>query len=339
MGDFSPRPDIAPNSRYDQSITFDDDENSEPGAYSPRPDANERAPDLSQFQSLGRGPSRGGGLADFELNLGNQAKSLVSGFGNPGYNPGFAPLDNSAQPNRLGLGGGGFGDFSPRPRADSHASPALSTSPELAQLFSLISKFQPQPFEMAPHYKPFVPDLVPSIGTIDAFIKVPRPDGEEEQLGLTLLDEPTIGCSNPQILRMQLREKFGVVGGNDGDGYIGSIDHPERNHKALTSFLESYDEISRTRAAPKMTYTYKMPDLEQLMQIWPGEMDEALSSVPLPTADMDLSLEEYTKVICALLDIPVNGNLVESLHVLFSLFQMFKDIGYMPGGSRGETPN
>jgi intraflagellar transport protein 46 len=138
---------------------------------------------------------------------------------------------------------------------------------------------------------------------------------------------------------MQLREKFGVVGGNEGDGYIGSIDAPERNPKALASFLESYDEISRNRAAPTMSYSYKMPDLEDLMQVWPDDMEGALSSLPLPTADMDLSLEEYTKVICAMLDIPVKGNIVESLHVLFALYQMFKDIGCFSGtASRGTTP-
>jgi intraflagellar transport protein 46 len=88
-----------------------------------------------------------------------------------------------------------------------------------------------------------------------------------------------------------------------------------------------------------MTYSYKMPDLEELMQVWPDEMEAALGSLPLPTADLDLSLDEYTKVICALLDIPVKGNLIESLHVLFTLFQMFKDIGCFPGGSRSGTPS
>jgi intraflagellar transport protein 46 len=63
-----------------------------------------------------------------------------------------------------------------------------------------------------------------------------------------------------------------------------------------------------------MTYSYKM-------QVWPEEIEGALA------ADVDMTLEEHTKVICAMLDIPVKGNIVESLHVLFSLFQMFKDIG------------
>lgn len=55
--------------------------------------------------------------------------------------------------------------------------------------------------------------------------------------------------------------------------------------------------------------------------------------VPLPTADMDMSTEEYARVVCSLLDIPVHsgggggdapGPLIQALHVLFSLYAEFK---------------
>jgi intraflagellar transport protein 46 len=256
-----------------------------------------------------------------------------------GYNSGFAAFEAASSNGRFSIGGrGDLPEFSPRPSGPSVQGRAAASSPELAQLFSLISKFQPPPVDLSPHCKPFLPAFVPSIGAIDAFIKVPRPDGEQDPLGLTVLDEPTIGCANPQILRMQLREKFGVVGSNDSDSYIGFIQNPSGNMKALTSFLESYDEISRNRAPPAMNYSYKMPDLNDLIQEWPEEMDGALGSLPLPTADMDLTLEEYTRVICAMLDIPVKGNMVESLHVLFSLYELFKEGHFAGVNSRGSTP-
>ena len=58
--------------------------------------------------------------------------------------------------------------------------------------------------------------------------------------------------------------------------------------------------------------------------------------VPLPTADMDMSTEQYARTVCALLDIPVHsassgagsgnpGPLIQSLHVLFSLYTEFRD--------------
>jgi intraflagellar transport protein 46 len=320
-------PDIEPHSRYDQSITFDDDPEGEASAlpYSPRPNPLDAVPNFSLLSGIRPTGARPDLLGNFEM--GRPLDSPPPSRPALGYSPGFAPF-------------GAAQDFSPRPAGPAAPARAPAAAPELAQLFAMMAKFQPQPLELSPHCKPFLPALVPSIGAIDAFIKVPRPDGEQDPLGLTVLDEPTIGCSNPQILRMQLREKFGVAGANDGDGYIGFIQNGSRNSKALTAFLESYDEISRNRPAPAMNYTYKMPDLEELIQEWPDELDSALSSLPLPTADMDMSLEEYTRVLCAMLDIPVKGNVVESLHVLFSLYQIFKEFGHPFAGSasRGSTP-
>ncbi|OHT07775.1 hypothetical protein TRFO_23877 [Tritrichomonas foetus] len=336
---------IQPNSQYDMSINFNDDP--EPGQFSPRPDPNEALPDAQFIHELGNGTS----LSDFQLDLNG-----ANGFSSNNNNFNFGSNMGAGMNNMGGGMNDGFSNFSPRPDStpgiDFGNDPAFNNSnfgnignrnfgnnpgnfpnaPELAPLFAMISNFQPPPLEISPHFKPFLPELVPSIGAIDAFIKVPRPDGEQDPLGLILLDEPSIGCSNPQILKMQLREKFSVVSGasaSQGDGYIGFIEKPTENGgKELSSFLESYDEISRNRAAPNIAYSYKMPELEELMDFWPDELEKAFNSLPLPNADMDMSLEEFIRVYCALLDIPVKGNVVESLHVMFTLYQQFKENHY-----------
>ena len=43
------------------------------------------------------------------------------------------------------------------------------------------------------------------LGDIDAFIKVIRPDGKNEALGLAVLDEPAAKQSDPSVLELQLR--------------------------------------------------------------------------------------------------------------------------------------
>jgi intraflagellar transport protein 46 len=68
-----------------------------------------------------------------------------------------------------------------------------------------------------------------------------------------------------------------------------------------------------------------MPDIETLMDVWPESFEQLLRSVALPSPDLDLSLLEYVKVLCAVLDIPVYDNPIESLHVMFSLFMDFRD--------------
>lgn len=119
------------------------------------------------------------------------------------------------------------------------------------------------------------------------------------------------------------------------------------------------------------------------MQVWPDEMEEKIRELTKtpgsvfgkpskkkgqrdkdqqqhhhttgPLAEMDLSLEEMTRVMCAMLDIPVyepkagtpaseSRSLIQSLHVFFTLYnefrtnQHFQQIGGMTGGaSLGQT--
>ena len=47
--------------------------------------------------------------------------------------------------------------------------------------------------------------------------------------------------------------------------------------------------------------------------------------IPLPPPELDVPLAEYARICCALLDIPVHTNVIESLHVMFSLYSEFKD--------------
>lgn len=45
-------------------------------------------------------------------------------------------------------------------------------------------RYKPHNIELETKLKPFIPDYIPSIGGIDEFIKVPRPDGKTDFLGL-----------------------------------------------------------------------------------------------------------------------------------------------------------
>ena len=66
----------------------------------------------------------------------------------------------------------------------------------------------------------------------------------------------------------------------------------------------------------------------------------ALIQAKLPSAAMDLSLEEYIRVICAFLDIPIYTSCVQSLHVLFTLYSEFKSNQHFMNiaGPDGEGP-
>lgn len=282
-------PNITPDSRFDQSFSFSDSDNGSFVETKPKGKSNNvQAP--SQSTPI---------VSDTKYQSNSnaaKASNLASSPRQNQYDENYS-LDNDDMPD----------------------------TSELASIFNLITNFQPEIVDLSVHWKPFVPDLVPAIGAIDAFIKVPRPDGEMDDLGLVILDEPSISQSNPQVLKMELREQYGVTSpGNEGDGYIGFIEDAPKNRKALDSFLASIEEIHRNRPPPVLIYTSQMPEMEDLMEPWDDKFEDTLKSCLLPTAELDISLEEYARIICALLGIPVKGNIIESLHHLFSLYAEFE---------------
>ena len=85
--------------------------------------------------------------------------------------------------------------------------------------------------------KPFIPEYVPAIGDIDAFLKVPRPDGKSDSLGLVVLDEPSSRQSDPHVLNLQMRytSKQPIAAS------LPTVRHP--SHFSLMIFIVQFDEF------------------------------------------------------------------------------------------------
>ena len=73
----------------------------------------------------------------------------------------------------------------------------LDVSAEVRDLFQYISQYSAHDAELESTLKPFVPDYLPAVGQMDVFVKVQRPDGERDELGLRVLDEPALPTTNP----------------------------------------------------------------------------------------------------------------------------------------------
>ena len=57
-------------------------------------------------------------------------------------------------------------------------------SDDVRELFKFIGRYQAHTIDLESKLKPFIPDYIPSVGSIDEFIKVPRPDSKPDFLGL-----------------------------------------------------------------------------------------------------------------------------------------------------------
>lgn len=228
---------------------------------------------------------------------------------------------------------------------------SLAVSTEIKELFGFITRYTPQTVELDQELRPFVPELIPAVGDIDAFLKVPRPDGlASDQLGLRVLDEPSAQQSEPSILALRLRAlsrdaKLAAA----SKAVVKCVERPEEQPREIDLWLQSVQELHRARPPPTVHYTRNMPDVESLMQEWPPDFEELLSEVQVPSAQLECTLEEYATMACLLVDIPVyKGKLIQSMHVFFSLYTAFKNsqhfgaLGMESGGpvaSEGEEPD
>ncbi len=210
-----------------------------------------------------------------------------------------------------------------RSRHTPRTAPA-GVSQEIRELFEHIGRYKPHVHDLPTRLRPFVPDFVPSVGEIDPFLKPVRPDGERDTLGMERLDEPAATQSDSTVLELQLRalSKKSHIQPNA----VRSIPEADKNPREIQKWIDNIAELHRTKPPTQVRYSKPMPDVEELMQEWPAEVEAVLQSVDAPSADVDLSLEEYARVACALTGVPVHSSdsIVQSLHVLFTLFAEFR---------------
>lgn len=67
-----------------------------------------------------------------------------------------------------------------------------------------------------------------------------------------------------------------------------------------------------------------MPDLDDLMQEWPEEMENFIKTRGFPKCEDETELTEYVNSVCGLFQIPVVKNRIQMLHLLFCLYAAIK---------------
>lgn len=139
------------------------------------------------------------------------------------------------------------------------------------------------------------------------------------------LDEPSTTQSDPTVLELQLRAKSKRL--QYGDVVVRSIENADKNPAKIEKWIQDISELHRSKPPPQVNYKKNMPEMDQLMEVWPEEFESFLAhnSNALPSPDLDMSLGEYAKTLCSLLDIPTYDNPIESLHQMFSLFVEFRN--------------
>jgi intraflagellar transport protein 46 len=109
---------------------------------------------------------------------------------------------------------------------------------------------------------------------------------------------------------------------------IHTISNSHKNPKLVSGWIADVEEIHKKRVAPSVFYTKKMPDIDNLMQMWDSDFESTLMKVKLTDPSIPIATNDLAKIACNLFDIPVhettdNRNMIESMHVLFTLYSAF----------------
>ncbi|ESL12058.1 hypothetical protein TRSC58_00180 [Trypanosoma rangeli SC58] len=199
-----------------------------------------------------------------------------------------------------------------------------TASREMQELFKYILDYQPVIPELPAKLRPFIPDYIPSVGDLDPFCKISRPDGRPDGLGLFVLDEPSVSQSNPAVVLLELRATNIHSSGGLAE-VVDSFEDAANRPEVIDRWIADVKKVHYKKPLPTTNYQKPMPEIESLLQVWPPVFEEFLGSdIQLPPPHIDVDLDQYVRTLCCILDIPTYNSLVDSLHVMFTVYQEFR---------------
>ena len=133
----------------------------------------------------------------------------------------------------------------------------LNVEPDVSQLFLYIQKYQSQSIILDYKLKPFIPDFIPAVGDIDAFLAVAPPESSEDlsvaNIGLTVLAEPMAAQSDPSVLDLQLRAVTKQIGGRVA-ARSKKVAGGEAANKELEKWIRDISDLHRSQLHLNIKY-------------------------------------------------------------------------------------
>lgn len=113
----------------------------------------------------------------------------------------------------------------------------MPVSAEVKDLFEYIQRYKPQKIDLETKIKPFVPDYIPAVGEVDAFLKMTKPDGNKEDLGITVLDEPALNNEDKTVLELKYVQSKNVV--RAAPMNVDSIENADKKPKEISRWISN----------------------------------------------------------------------------------------------------
>ena len=203
---------------------------------------------------------------------------------------------------------------------------SLDVSAEIMALFTHIDDYDPVDLELETPLKCFIPPYIPAVGEVDPMIKISRPDGVDDGIGITRLDEVlTSEQSNAAVIELQLRNwsNTKLSAKSRQRSAVRSIKDARSSSKEINEWIRSVEEIHDNDHQASTTATATSNDSDILSMHMQDEMLEKVkkNELAIPSPDIDLHLADYARVLCTLIGISNrDGSLIKSVHCMFDVF-------------------
>lgn len=136
-----------------------------------------------------------------------------------------------------------------------HDYSSLKVDKDVKELFEYISRFKPQNIELDSQFRPFIPDYIPAVGEVDAFLKMPKPNGKEEDLGITVIGEPALNQTDSTVLEMKYIQNGKSIVVQPTEISVKSIENAEKNVKEVNNWIKNVSELHKGRPPATVNYT------------------------------------------------------------------------------------
>ncbi|KAL3817007.1 hypothetical protein ACHAXA_010127 [Cyclostephanos tholiformis] len=155
--------------------------------------------------------------------------------------------------------------------------------------------------ELEKPFKVFLPQRIPSVGEVDPMIKIPRSDGVVDGVGGAILDEHIDAIqSNAAFAEPHLRNVTKNI--SRRAVAVRDIINTVKNTNEIDQWIQSVEETHSKKQQPTQN---KMDYMKyQIKREIADEIKKGL--LYIPSADIDLSVEEYARMLCSLFEIPVH---------------------------------
>lgn len=105
---------------------------------------------------------------------------------------------------------------------------------DLKALLAVVEQYHVPSIEVEPYLVPFDINFIAAVGDVHPGFGIPRPDGIEDHLGLTVLDEPAGKQSNTTVINMLLSKDQSVP-----DAPIKKLVRADRNTRQIDQWIEN----------------------------------------------------------------------------------------------------